>query len=183
MRPVGISNVDEKRQKVEYPPEVTVAPPSYASAECNGNCDVASVIGRALAPIAPPAPFPFFDAEALGREPTLQKLEMRATGAADSKRGSSVCSSALPERTAAAQAEEREWDPDCARLQCPAVGREQTVLEPGESFEYTSGTPLDTPSGFMVGAYHMVVASSGENFDVAIPAFSLDSPHQNSRVH
>ena len=34
---------------------------------------------------------------------------------------------------------------------------EQPLLEPGESFEYTSGTPLDTPSGFMVGAYHMVV--------------------------
>jgi ApaG protein len=60
---------------------------------------------------------------------------------------------------------------------------EQPVLEPGESFEYTSGTPLDTPSGFMVGAYHMVVSSSGENFDVPIPAFSLDSPHQNGRVH
>ncbi len=37
--------------------------------------------------------------------------------------------------------------------------------------------------GFMVGAYHMVVPSSGENFDVAIPAFSLDSPHQSGRVH
>jgi ApaG protein len=60
---------------------------------------------------------------------------------------------------------------------------EQPVLEPGESFEYTSGTPLDTPSGFMVGTYHMVVPSSGEVFDVAIPAFSLDSPHQNGRVH
>jgi ApaG protein len=60
---------------------------------------------------------------------------------------------------------------------------EQPVLEPGESFEYTSGTPLDTPSGFMVGAYHMLVPSSGENFDVAIPAFSLDSPHQSGRVH
>lgn len=60
---------------------------------------------------------------------------------------------------------------------------EQPLLEPGESFEYTSGTPLDTASGFMMGAYHMVVPSSGENFDVAIPAFSLDSPHQNSRVH
>jgi ApaG protein len=35
----------------------------------------------------------------------------------------------------------------------------------------------------MVGAYHMVVPSSGENFDVAIPAFSLDSPHQSGRVH
>jgi ApaG protein len=60
---------------------------------------------------------------------------------------------------------------------------EQPLLEPGESFEYTSGTPLDTPSGFMVGAYHMVIASSGENFDVAIPPFSLDSPHQTGRVH
>jgi ApaG protein len=60
---------------------------------------------------------------------------------------------------------------------------EQPLLEPGESFEYTSGTPLDTPSGFMVGAYHMVVPSSGENFDVAIPAFSLDSPHQAGGVH
>jgi ApaG protein len=60
---------------------------------------------------------------------------------------------------------------------------EQPLLEPGGSFEYTSGTPLDTPSGFMVGAYHMTVPSSGETFDVAIPAFSLDSPHQGGRVH
>jgi len=60
---------------------------------------------------------------------------------------------------------------------------EQPLLEPGESFEYTSGTPLDTPSGFMVGAYHMVVPTSGENFDAAIPAFSLDSPHHSGRVH
>lgn len=61
---------------------------------------------------------------------------------------------------------------------------EQPVLEPGGSFEYTSGTPLGTASGFMRGAYHMVVTRSGEAFDVAIPAFSLDSPHQPSgRVH
>ena len=60
---------------------------------------------------------------------------------------------------------------------------EQPLLEPGEAFEYTSGTPLETPSGFMTGAYHMVVPASGENFDVAIPAFSLDSPHGDSRVH
>jgi ApaG protein len=60
---------------------------------------------------------------------------------------------------------------------------EQPMLEPGESFEYTSGTPLATPSGFMVGAYHMMVMASGETFDVAIPAFSLDSPHQSGRVH
>ena len=60
---------------------------------------------------------------------------------------------------------------------------QQPVLEPGESFEYTSGTPLETPSGFMTGAYHMVATDSGETFDVAIPAFSLDSPHQDSRLH
>lgn len=61
---------------------------------------------------------------------------------------------------------------------------EQPVLEPGGRFEYTSGTPLATASGFMQGAYHMVVTASGEAFDVAIPAFSLDSPHQPSgRVH
>jgi len=60
---------------------------------------------------------------------------------------------------------------------------EQPLLEPGEAFEYTSGTPLETPSGFMTGAYHMMVAASGEPFDVAIPTFSLDSPHQDRRVH
>ncbi|HYF06726.1 MAG TPA: Co2+/Mg2+ efflux protein ApaG [Acetobacteraceae bacterium] len=61
---------------------------------------------------------------------------------------------------------------------------EQPVLEPGESFEYTSGTPLPTPSGFMTGLYHMVVTATGESFDVVIPAFSLDSPHLLSgQVH
>jgi len=54
---------------------------------------------------------------------------------------------------------------------------EQPVLDPGESFEYTSGTPLGTPSGIMVGTYEMET-QSGERFDVEIPAFSLDSPHQ-----
>lgn len=54
---------------------------------------------------------------------------------------------------------------------------EQPVLDPGESFEYTSGTPLGTPSGIMVGTYEMETRS-GERFDVEIPAFSLDSPHQ-----
>jgi ApaG protein len=60
---------------------------------------------------------------------------------------------------------------------------EQPVIEPGRSFEYTSGTPLQTPSGFMRGAYHMVIPSTGEAFDIAIPAFSLDSPHQPMRVN
>ncbi len=65
----------------------------------------------------------------------------------------------------------------------PGVIGEQPVLAPGQAHEYTSGTPLRTPSGFMVGAYHMIVTETGEPFDVAIPAFSLDSPHQSGRVH
>jgi ApaG protein len=60
---------------------------------------------------------------------------------------------------------------------------EQPVLAPGQAFEYTSGTPLPTPSGFMTGTYHMVVQPGGEAFDVAIPSFSLDSPHADGRVH
>ena len=60
---------------------------------------------------------------------------------------------------------------------------QQPVLEPGETFEYTSGTPLDTPSGFMSGYYHMMVLGSGETFDIAVPAFSLDSPFHGGRVH
>jgi ApaG protein len=51
---------------------------------------------------------------------------------------------------------------------------EQPVLEPGESFEYTSGVPLPTSSGFMTGSYGMVTGD-GERFDIEIPAFSLDS--------
>jgi len=65
----------------------------------------------------------------------------------------------------------------------PGVVGEQPVLEPGESFEYTSGTPLSTPSGFMRGTYGMVEPDIGEEFDVAIPAFSLDSPHQAGLLH
>ena len=59
----------------------------------------------------------------------------------------------------------------------PGVVGEQPVLGPGESFEYTSGTPLPTPSGIMVGTYHMETRA-GESFAVRVPAFSLDSPHQ-----
>lgn len=69
------------------------------------------------------------------------------------------------------------------RVHGDGVVGEQPVLEPGESFEYTSGTPLSTPSGFMRGQYHMVDTDTGEPFDVTIPAFSLDSPHQPGGVH
>jgi ApaG protein len=59
---------------------------------------------------------------------------------------------------------------------------EQPVLDPGDSFEYTSGTPLPTPSGIMVGAYQMETPQ-GRQFEIEIPAFSLDSPHQEVRLN
>jgi ApaG protein len=57
---------------------------------------------------------------------------------------------------------------------------EQPVLAPGERFEYTSGVPLPTASGFMTGRYQMESAS-GERFEIEVPTFSLDSP-DNKRV-
>jgi ApaG protein len=57
----------------------------------------------------------------------------------------------------------------------PGVVGQQPIIEPGEAFEYSSGCPLSTPSGIMSGSYHMV-DDRGTAFDVAIPAFSLDSP-------
>jgi ApaG protein len=51
---------------------------------------------------------------------------------------------------------------------------EEPMLAPGESFEYTSGVPLPTSSGFMAGTYGMV-STDGEHFDVEIPPFSLDA--------
>jgi ApaG protein len=67
-------------------------------------------------------------------------------------------------------------------VQGPGVVGEQPVLKPGEHFEYTSGTPLTTPSGIMMGTYQMQSAS-GEMFDAVVPAFSLDSPHEARRVN
>ena len=59
---------------------------------------------------------------------------------------------------------------------------EQPTLEPGDSFEYTSGTPLSTPSGIMCGTYQLE-NERGEMFDIEIPAFSLDSPFQLVRLN
>lgn len=69
------------------------------------------------------------------------------------------------------------------RVHGEGVVGEQPILDPGDSFDYTSGTPLPTPSGFMRGTYHMIVVETGEEFDAAVPAFSLDSPHQQGGVH
>ena len=57
----------------------------------------------------------------------------------------------------------------------PGVVGEQPRLSPGDSYEYSSGCPLDTPSGVMFGHYQMST-DEGELFDVDIPAFSLDTP-------
>ncbi len=64
----------------------------------------------------------------------------------------------------------------------PGVVGAQPVLEPGQSFEYTSGCPLPTPSGAMTGRYQMRV-SSGEAFEAEIPGFLLESPHEKRQIH
>ena len=69
------------------------------------------------------------------------------------------------------------------RVHGDGVVGEQPTLEPGEAFEYTSGTPLPTPSGFMRGTYHMRDTTAEEAFDVTVPPFSLDSPWQAGGVH
>jgi len=64
----------------------------------------------------------------------------------------------------------------------PGVVGEQPVLGPGQSFEYTSGCPLGTPSGAMRGAYQMVTAT-GEMFEAEVPAFSLHLPEATLRLN
>lgn len=59
---------------------------------------------------------------------------------------------------------------------------EQPVIRPGETFEYTSGTPLSTSSGVMEGNYEMEVVGGG-SFQVAIPAFSLDCPFESRNLN
>jgi len=61
------------------------------------------------------------------------------------------------------------------RVRGDGVIGEQPVLAPGERFEYTSGVPLATASGFMAGSYEME-NEAGERFEIEVPAFSLDSP-------
>ena len=59
---------------------------------------------------------------------------------------------------------------------------EKPIITPGNSFEYTSGTPLKTPSGFMMGFYKME-KKNGYSFNVSIPTFSLDSPHETGVIN
>jgi ApaG protein len=60
----------------------------------------------------------------------------------------------------------------------PGVIGKEPFLEPGESFTYTSGALLNTPSGMMGGSY-LMESDSGERFDIEIPTFSLDRPNQS----
>ncbi|MGV9005797.1 MAG: Co2+/Mg2+ efflux protein ApaG [Brevundimonas sp.] len=57
----------------------------------------------------------------------------------------------------------------------PGVVGEQPTIPPGDSYSYTSGCPLGTASGSMVGSYSMTDAE-GRMFEAVIPAFSLDVP-------
>jgi len=64
----------------------------------------------------------------------------------------------------------------------PGVVGQTPTIQPGASYSYTSGCPLKTPSGLMVGSYQME-GSDGELFVVEIPAFSLDSPYALRRMN
>src|SRR5215813_15565510 len=60
-------------------------------------------------------------------------------------------------------------------VQGPGVVGENPVLEPGDTFEYTSGCPLTTPFGWMEGTYEMV-RPGGEHFEAKIARFALREP-------
>lgn len=59
---------------------------------------------------------------------------------------------------------------------------DKPVLNPGDHYEYSSGTPLATQTGFMTGIFQMIDAS-GRRFAVQVPAFSLDGPEPPRAVH
>lgn len=65
---------------------------------------------------------------------------------------------------------------DIQEVRGPGVVGEQPVLEPGESFRYTSGCPLTTPFGSMHGTYQMVTGKR-EVFDIEIAPFTLSEPY------
>jgi ApaG protein len=80
----------------------------------------------------------------------------------------------------AAQLVSRHWIITDARQQVQEVRGlgvvgEQPLLEPGQAYEYTSGTSLATPVGTMRGSYQMV-AADGTHFDAPIPEFVLSVP-------
>jgi ApaG protein len=78
-----------------------------------------------------------------------------------------------------AQLISRTWNVNDAhghteRVKGLGVIGQQPLLKPGQSFEYTSGTRLRTPTGTMHGSF-FCVAEDGEKFDVDVPMFVLDA--------
>jgi ApaG protein len=81
----------------------------------------------------------------------------------------------------------RHWHITDARgrvreVEGPGVIGQQPIILPGRKHEYSSGVPLETPSGFMTGTYRMK-AATGDEFDIKIPLFSLESPFAERRLH
>jgi ApaG protein len=70
----------------------------------------------------------------------------------------------------------------CKEVRGDGVVGEQPILAPGESYTYSSGTPLNTASGFMHGSY-LMRCDNGREFDAQVPAFSLDSPFSQDILH
>ncbi|PPR29735.1 MAG: Protein ApaG [Alphaproteobacteria bacterium MarineAlpha9_Bin2] len=64
----------------------------------------------------------------------------------------------------------------------PGVIGLQPLIEPGNYFEYSSGTPLPTSSGIMSGSYKMI-DKSGKSFEAKIPKFSLDLPYNKKIIN
>ena len=67
-------------------------------------------------------------------------------------------------------------------VQGEGVVGEFPIIKPGETFEYTSGTPLKTNSGIMQGFY-LVSHQDGKKMKIDIPTFSLDSPYNKKNLH
>ena len=67
-------------------------------------------------------------------------------------------------------------------VQGEGVVGEFPILQPGECFEYTSGTPLKTTNGIMQGFY-LMSQNNGDQLKIDIPAFSLDSPYNKKNLH
>ncbi len=85
------------------------------------------------------------------------------------------------------QLKERSWSITDAnglveKVHGPGVVGEQPILKAGDSFHYSSGCPLSTSSGIMVGTYQMV-RENGDKIDIDIPAFSLDMPRARNTVN
>lgn len=85
------------------------------------------------------------------------------------------------EGSATAQLRTRHWvitdgDGKVQEVRGDGVVGAQPLLEPGQSFEYTSGCVLPTPRGTMQGTYQMY-RTSGESFDATIAPFALSLPH------